>query len=155
MLELTNEPLDKMEQRFLKRVQKTPTCWLWTGGTFKQRYGYGTFNLYRVDKERLHPTRAHRVAYALWVRDIAPHEVVAHHCYNPPWVNPAHLWITDQAGNLADMRTKNRHATKLTEAQVREIRARHDPKLRNGARLAREYGVDTSTVHYIISRKLW
>lgn len=154
MLELTDEPREDLERRFLKRVNKTATCWFWTGAILRQRYGYGQFNLRRVNGGSW-PFRAHRVAYALWVNDIAPTDVVAHRCDNPPCVNPEHLWVTDQAGNLADMRSKSRHYTKLTPDQVREIRARYDPKLRNGRSLAREFGIDYSLPGKIARRDLW
>lgn len=44
-------------------------------------------------------------------------------------------------------------AAKLTEKQVREIRARY--RYRNGRLLAEEYGVATSTIHGIVRRKSW
>ena len=44
---------------------------------------------------------------------------------------------------------------KLTESQVKEIRARYNSTLRNGYRLAREYNVTASTIHVIVQRKSW
>ena len=48
-----------------------------------------------------------------------------------------------------------RGPTKLTEQQVREIRARYRVTLRNGYRLAKEYHVTPSHIHRIVQRKSW
>ena len=53
------------------------------------------------------------------------------------------------------MKTGEPKADKLTEKEVREIRARYRPTLRNMSRLAEEYGVVASTIHYIVNRKTW
>lgn len=59
--------------------------------------------------------------------------MVCHHCDNPPCCNPAHLFLGTALDNVRDMLNKGRerpaygrrhHAAKLTEEQVREIRAR-------------------------------
>jgi hypothetical protein len=84
------------------KTNRTPTCWLWQGA--RTTRGYGTIYF----DGRYEGT--HRVAWMLDRGPIADGMVVAHTCDNPPCVNPAHLFLTTQAGNLADMRVKAREA---------------------------------------------
>jgi len=44
---------------------------------------------------------------------------------------------------------------KLTEDQVREIRARYRPRVVTLPMLAREFGVAQVTIQKIVNRKLW
>lgn len=83
-------------QRFWAKVNKTETCWLWTGSRTAE--GYGTFA----------PTRrtrigAHRYAYIISVGPIPDGLTLDHLCRNPGCVNPAHLepmtmWENQQRG---------------------------------------------------------
>ena len=76
-------PRRSAEERFWEKVNKTPTCWLWTRSTQK---GYGAF----WSGERL--VRAHRFAWELLVGPI-PEGMVLDHivCENTLCVNPAHV----------------------------------------------------------------
>lgn len=68
---------------FWAKVDKTQTCWNWTGGlTF---YGYGRFN---IDNTRW---PVHRLAYELLVGPIPDGLVLDHLCRNRRCVNPEHL----------------------------------------------------------------
>ena len=100
-------------EHFWSRVEKTSSCWLWTG--YKGRYGYLTFNGERMS--------AHRLAYTLTKGAIPNGKVVMHTCDNTLCVNPNHLELGSQQDNIADMIKKGRnvkpkgienHATKLT-----------------------------------------
>lgn len=83
--------LDKIarspEARFLAKVTKTETCWLWIGGT--GRDGYGRFKT----GDQMHA--AHRWAYENFVGRIPGgltiDHVLARGCVNHNCVNPAHL----------------------------------------------------------------
>lgn len=75
------------EANFWLKVQKTPTCWLWTGHINDSGYGDMRINGRLV--------RAHRFAYELLVGPI-PDGLVLDHvyargCRNRNCVNPAHL----------------------------------------------------------------
>jgi hypothetical protein len=77
--------------RFWRRVQKTATCWIWTGGTNK---GYG----------KTHGRYAHRRAYELLVGPIPPGLELDHLCAVPLCVNPDHLEPVTRTENI-DRRT--------------------------------------------------
>lgn len=76
------------DERFWARVQKTDTCWLWTGGRMGN-YGSAT-----VDGSTI---RAHRYAYLTLVGPIPEGLVLDHLCRVTLCVNPAHLEpVTDR-----------------------------------------------------------
>ena len=146
-----------MEQRFWSKVNKTDTCWLWTG-CINSQTGYGSFAVKRITKN------AHRVSWLLSGNTIpegfilchAPHEI----CGNRHCVNPAHLRVGTIAENVNDQisdgtiaRGIKHGSNKLTEDQVRAIRANPENKSQGG--LAREYGVSSTHIRRVISRKKW
>lgn len=70
-------------ERFWTKVEKTKTCWLWTGAKIKR--GYGHFRM---------PTgvqMAHRVAYELLVGPVPEKMDLDHLCRVHSCVNPSHL----------------------------------------------------------------
>lgn len=75
-----------LEQRFLAKVNKTDTCWLWTGSkSVGRRAGYGELRV--GDKVK----KAHRVSYELYVGPIPEGMMLDHICHTPACVNPTHL----------------------------------------------------------------
>lgn len=128
-------------------------CWPWTGHRNPAGYGQTYANGRRIP--------AHRLAAGATPSD----EVVMHLCDNPPCVNPAHLRIGTQAENLADRDAKGRQrfnslrgeahrSSKLTEAKVRDIRARAaaGEMLKD---LASEFEVSHPIVSRIVAGKIW
>ncbi len=71
------------EERFWKRVSKTPTCWNWTGKSDKKEYG-------RITHRGLQ-TNAHRVSWILLRGEIPEGLTLDHLCQNKRCVNPDHL----------------------------------------------------------------
>ena len=70
-------------ERFWAKVEKTDTCWLWTGRTDKDGYGlvwYRGLN-----------RRAHRMSYLEAVGELADDLTIDHLCRVRCCVNPAHL----------------------------------------------------------------
>lgn len=130
-------------------------CWVWTRCLDKD--GYGQFQV-------LGECKAHRVSYRLLVGEIPKGMKVLHKCDNPSCVNPAHLFLGTNDDNMKDMSNKGRAAkgetngnSKLTKADVLEIRARYKPRHKRDGRghLAVEFGVEEYYITHIIRRKVW
>jgi hypothetical protein len=88
---------------------------------------------------------------------ILPDMGVLHKCDVPLCVNPKHLWLGTKKDNALDMSAKGRATTpfaKLTEQQVREIRARRKNG-EKGVSLAKEYGLCTSQIAGINTGRYW
>lgn len=77
--------------RFWERVEKTETCWLWTGAT---NGGYGQLKVNRTI------ALAHRISYELHVGPIPAGLVIDHLCRVTSCVNPAHLEPVPQRINV-------------------------------------------------------
>jgi hypothetical protein len=141
------------EQRFWNYVEKTETCWLWTG--LKGSEGYGNLR----HKGRME--KAHRVAWMLTRGPIPAGMLVCHHCDNPSCVNPDHLFTGTNADNAADKARKHRaqhgeavHTSKLDEQKVRQIRALYEQG--QGPReIAKRFEVNRRTIHRIVSGQIW
>ncbi len=87
-------------ERFMEKVNKTKTCWLWTAT--KHLFGYGGFS-YQSKK-----IAAHRFSYLTFVGSIPAGKSVLHICDVPSCVNPDHLFLGDQKINVQDMDKKGR-----------------------------------------------
>lgn len=144
----TTPPLVRFERKF--RV--TPGCWPWIG-SFNQT-GYGAFS---IGYKNILP---HRFSYESYCGPIPPGMMILHSCDNRACVNPDHLRVGTHDDNMRDMAERKRvpfhggelsPTAKLSEVQVRAIFA--DP--RAGVVIAKEYGVNPSTVSLIKSRTNW
>lgn len=119
------------EERFWLYAEKTPTCWLWKGSTLAS--GYGQF---KVQGSR-QGIRAHRYSWELHNGMQVPKDMfVLHSCDVRHCVNPSHLRTGTPKENTNDARIKGRLAfserggnTKLTDAQVLEIRELREAKI--------------------------
>jgi len=127
------------------KVGSPDECWEWLRG--KDGRGYGCLT---VGGQR---TTAHRHAYELTHGPITNGLHVCHTCDNPPCVNPAHLWLGTPADNIRDAAQKGRMANKLTDKDVRAIRAAYRPG--NGRALAKQYGVTGAMISVIVNDKTW
>ena len=139
------------KERFLAHVDKTDSCWIWTG--YKDEKGYGSFNM--GNKETM---GAHRASYLLFKGPLEHGALVCHECDNPSCVNPNHLWAGTYQDNVDDMFSKGRnrtlsgeacHKAKLTRQQVNEIR---ESSL-SQKELAQQYNMSKSQISKIINRK--
>ena len=105
---------------------------------------------------------AHRYSYEYHIGPIPTGMFVCHKCDNPPCINPNHLFLGTNQDNVNDKVIKNRQgkgeqisSSKLTEDQVREIRAKHIFRVYTYQMLADEYNVSSDTIQKIVKRKLW
>lgn len=89
-----------LEDRFWAKVQKTKTCWLWTGSTYKSGHGQ-IWNGKKLE-------RAHRVSWRLKHGKIPKGMKVCHHCDVPGCVRPSHLFLGTQKDNMEDAARKGR-----------------------------------------------
>ena len=85
-----------------------------------------------------------------------------HSCDNPSCVNPLHLSLGTPAENSQDMVSKGRslvgsknHKAKLSEADVRSIRAWFERGDVTKRAIADEYGVSDTLISFIVSHKIW
>lgn len=173
-----------LEIRFWRNVNKTETCWLWTG--YKGADGYG--RIYVAPKV----CRAPRVSYEMHVGPIPDGLFVCHHCDTPACIRPDHLFLGDCAANMADMWRKGRYKTgdahwthikpeclskgethhakrrpetvvrgekhggaKLNEAKVREIRRLYADEGIGLSELGRRYGVTPQLIQHVVRRTAW
>lgn len=75
-----------LEELFWKKVEKTDTCWLWTGCLEVSGYGKAARNPAVGSTQK-----AHRIAYVLVVGPIPEGLELDHLCEQPSCVNPDHL----------------------------------------------------------------
>lgn len=143
------------EQRFFARVNKTETCWLWTGS--KDGCGYGLIQI--IPKSR--PLRAHRLSYEHHHGPIPAGLVVRHRCDVPNCVNPEHLLVGTQADNVADsvergrmQRGERSGKAKLTADRVLELRSMYAAHIRV-EEIAERFEVTVAVISAIATGRHW
>jgi hypothetical protein len=142
--------------RFWSRVEVSDpdACWLWQGATNTNGYGH-------LARGRT-MYQAHRLSWTIHNGPIPDRMCVLHRCDVPRCVNPAHLWIGTQTDNMRDRDQKGRvargvshHRARLTEDQVRDIRAKHATGDYTYDTLAAMFGVGEATIWKIVTRRQW
>lgn len=164
---------DTLIERFWSKVDRRgpDECWPWTGNLPD---GYGQF---RVGKRTL---RAPRIAIFL-ATGIDPFPLLACHSCEERYpagdmtsrscCNPGHIYPGTKAQNDDDRVRNKRHPTrrdptlvlrgiqigtsKLTEAQVLEIRNSYLPRLVSHRVLAKRFGVARNLIRMIVTRQAW
>ncbi len=144
--------------RFWSNVTKGPDCWVWTG--YRAKFGYGQMKIGGRVGSVIY---AHRLSWAIHNGEIPAGLSVCHRCDNPPCVNPAHLFLGDQAANNRDMFSKGRNTNwkrgeanaraRLTLLQVRILR-----RLKSCgclAMMARAWGVGETTARAAARGTTW
>jgi len=144
------------KDKFLEKVNKTDSCWLWNAG--KTPNGYGHLKVNQVQY------LAHRYSWLLHKGEIPDGLCVLHKCDVKECVNPDHLWLGTKGDNWRDCIAKGRHnpgakgercwKAKLTTVQVRSIRQRYLVE-HNQSALAREFGVTSGTICRIVNNTGW
>lgn len=101
--------------RFMKKVEKTDSCWIWKAG--KMKSGYGLFWLKTT-------ITAHRASWILHFGEIQHEMCVCHKCDNPCCVNPDHLFLGTHKDNTHDCIEKGRfkiQETKIHKSEFEKI----------------------------------
>lgn len=124
----------------------------------KNSRGYGT-----LGGDLNGPTlAAHRVAWEIAHGPIPPGMGVRHICDNPPCINPEHLLLGTHQDNMDDRTARERQVrgtrsskAKLTEDQVRQMRALYATGAVRKVDLAAQFGIGFSTVRQVLNRQTW
>ena len=161
--------------RLMSRVamRGADDCWEWTAG--KVSAGYGAILLpHSISGAKKAQVPAHRLVCLIFHGPPPDADHFAlHSCDNPPCCNPRHLRWGTHDENMVDAverdrlkdniskfnqsernRGENHHASRLTERQVREIKARLSAGEAVRA-VAREFGVWENSVRQIRDGKTW
>lgn len=101
------------QARFWDRVEKSDSCWLWTGA--KVPDGYGTMSYEGVVR------KTHRLSWLFVYGQVPLGMSVLHRCDNPPCVRPDHLFLGTQSDNMRDCASKGRRRVvrRFTEHCIR------------------------------------
>ena len=146
--------------RFDARTERRGRCLEWTGHT-RNRKKDGRYGAAKLPGGR--NVFAHRLAWTRANGQIPNGLCVLHSCDNPLCVDPAHLFLGDDAANAADRERKGRNRppigedqgrARLTNEQVRRIRF----LLANGVVqkiIAAAYRVCPATVAHIATGRNW
>ncbi len=150
-------------EHFWNRLDRSggeDSCWEFQGSRDAKGYGFA-----HHDGQRY---RAHRLAFKLKY-GIEPGTLfVCHKCDNPSCCNPGHLFLGTRSDNMLDCFEKGRlaspfmgrqgsdvHNAKLTDDDVRVIRARYDAGERYSS-IHRDYPhVNHTLVWQVCKRKIW
>lgn len=151
------------EERYWSKVDRHTTaggCWLWVGR--RDSAGYGTIRWRQPDGRPTLKRATHlawKVTYGEWP---ARGTSLCHRCDNPPCVRVDHLFRGTNRTNTADRTEKGRGAAgrrngsaRLSDDDVRAIRARYAAGDVTQTTLAAEFGVSQSLVSLIVLDKNW
>ncbi len=156
-----------LEVRFWARVKKgaPDECWPWQP-TFVKAFKEQTKWRYGRFEHGWKIYKSHRLAWQLTHGEIPEGLWVLHKCDNPPCCNPAHLFLGTDLDNVRDCIAKGRftrnpqkgedhHQSKLTDRDVRFIRATYKPGKIRLLDLATHFGVSEGQISVIVNRKRW
>jgi transposase-like protein len=136
------------EKRFLKKIQKTGSCWIYKGKKLKS--GYGQFWFKRKN------TLAHRTSWIIHKGDIPEGMCVCHSCDNPSCVNPNHLWLGTHKENTQDMIKKGRKKIQQKKIPEESRQVIIDLYLQGNTTrsLAKQFNVNLRTIGRILRTKI-
>ena len=147
---LLGRPARPFDERYIP--EPNSGCWLWDGAVHGNGYGW-VIRQYRQ-------LQAHRVSWIIHRGEIPQGMCVLHKCDTPICVNPDHLFLGTHNDNArdrvrkrrgGDLSGKNNSQAKLTEENVRAIRA----DARSQLAIAAAYGISQTNVGFIKRRITW
>lgn len=142
-------------ENFFKKVNKTKTCWEWTG--MLDDDGYGRFKIKGT------PKAAHRLSMIIEHGSVPTGMWVLHNCDNRKCVNPNHLYFGTPSMNSMDRENRGRGRSligenngynKLVDSSVIQIKG----LIRNGVtgrEIAKKFNVTPSLISLIKNNKIW
>lgn len=149
------------EERFWNKVNKTESCWLWTGEISTS--GYARFH----DNVKRTKVQATRWVFERLFGPVPDDQDICHRCDVRECVNPNHLFLGSRSENMKDAANKGRlpwqkvppkgvrhPRAKFTDSQVLEVRKLAKDGI-SGSSIARLFNVDHSTVNRIIRGDTW
>ncbi len=146
-------------ERFWKYIEKTDSCWLWTGHT---SWGYGKLGRGGRGGGEV---KSHVASWLIHRGEIPEGLFVCHNCPGGDrrnCVNPDHLWLGTHDDNMRDMVAKGcscigekNGCAILNSEAVLKIRQLHATTMPNQRALARLFRINFRTINYIVHRKLW
>jgi hypothetical protein len=152
----TMEITEKQIRNFWNKVEKTDTCWLWTGCGL--RSGYGQLKV--EGKMRL----AHRVSWLIHFGEIIDGLCVCHKCDVRECIRPDHLFLGTDSDNMRDMVMKGRGVknggerngmAKLDALKVRKIAALYSTGMYSQRNLATMFEVSQPSINHVVIGKRW
>lgn len=138
---------------FLERTIPEPNsgCWLWLGAV--DGWGYGRVVIgSRTDGSR-RCCLAHRLSWELHFGPIPDGMLVCHTCDVPGCVNPRHLFLGTDRDNHRDKARKGRAAQKLTDNDVRAIRALDG--VISHEKIGQMFGITQANASRVIRKATW
>lgn len=88
----TSKPInDEFIEDFYSHINKTDSCWIWTGAFMTSGYGF------------FRGKTAHKLSYIINKGDVPDGLFVLHSCHNRKCCNPEHLRIGTPEENSQDM----------------------------------------------------
>lgn len=150
--------IEMLPERFIKKINFTDTCWLWTASKYPG--GYGSFRFCGTTYA------THRFLWTFLRCEIPEGLCVLHKCDVRACIKPDHLFLGTKKDNSDDMITKGRDRklkgenhgmAKLSNIQVEEIRKMYI-RGKNGfsqTRIAEIYGVDRTAIGRIVTGRTY
>lgn len=138
---------EPIEVRFWRNVEKSGSCWVWTG-----KIGWGGYGTLSVNKSTV---SAHKLSYLLNVGPIEDGLWVLHRCDNPLCVRPEHLFLGTRSDNMKDAFRKGRAALvsplgpPVTEEKREQIKRDLASHQYSQVELCKRYGVSKATIYNI------
>jgi len=158
-------PLSERFWRYVT-ISEESDCWWWSGN--RNRRGYGKIQSEPPEARTLVASRA---SWELHYGAIPDGMLVCHRCDNPSCVRPGHLFLGTSKDNIRDSVQKGRHAclahvpprragtesaaAKLTDDNVRVIRALFSGGHARNTQLARMFSVTSRTIKLIVDGSTW